>query len=100
LDAVFPYARDHLAYPDLLEEGLDPHVVKEVWCWAAEDPNYWSDITATFETKMAALRLHESQVSQFPSPEWDELMRRRYEKAAEGESCELAETFHRVQISW
>jgi LmbE family N-acetylglucosaminyl deacetylase len=24
LDAVFPYARDHLAYPDLLEEGLLP----------------------------------------------------------------------------
>jgi len=30
LDAVFPYARDHLAYPDLLAEGLLPHKVKEV----------------------------------------------------------------------
>ena len=31
LDAVFPYARDHLAYPDLIEEGLEPHKVTEVW---------------------------------------------------------------------
>ena len=27
LDAIFPYARDHLAYPDLLEEGIKPHPV-------------------------------------------------------------------------
>jgi LmbE family N-acetylglucosaminyl deacetylase len=29
MDALFPYARDHLAYPDLLEEGLEPHKVQE-----------------------------------------------------------------------
>ena len=31
LDAVFPYARDYLAYPDLLKEGLEPHKVQEMW---------------------------------------------------------------------
>ncbi|GAI70209.1 unnamed protein product [marine sediment metagenome] len=44
LDAVFPYARDHLAYPDLLEQGLQPHKVKEVLLWGSEDANiksYW-----------------------------------------------------------
>ena len=49
LDAVFPYARDHLAYSDLLDEGLQPHKVKEVLLWSSYDPNYWSDITDTCE---------------------------------------------------
>ena len=29
MDALFPFARDHLAYPALLKEGLEPHKVKE-----------------------------------------------------------------------
>ena len=31
LSAVFPSARDHLTFPELLEEGLEPHKVEEVW---------------------------------------------------------------------
>ncbi|MCH8102049.1 MAG: PIG-L family deacetylase, partial [Chloroflexi bacterium] len=31
LSAVYPTSRDHLAYPDMLEEGLEPHRVQEVW---------------------------------------------------------------------
>jgi len=100
LDAVFPYARDHLAYPDLLEEGLMPHVVKEVWCWGAENPNYRSDITATFEIKVAALRCHESQVRHFDSSEREKWLRQRCEESAKGEDFELAEAFHRVEILW
>ncbi|MCU0604457.1 MAG: PIG-L family deacetylase, partial [Desulfobacterales bacterium] len=36
LDAVFPYARDRLAYPDLLAEGLMPHKVREIYFWGTE----------------------------------------------------------------
>ncbi len=100
LDAVFPFARDHLAYPDLLEERLEPHAVREVWCWAAEDPNHRSDITDTFDLKMAALRCHDSQVGHFPSPEWEERLRQRYKQSAAEEEFELAEAFHRVEIFW
>jgi LmbE family N-acetylglucosaminyl deacetylase len=100
LDAVFPYARDYLSYPDLLREGLQPHAVKEVWCWAPENSNHRSDITATFAVKMAALRCHHSQVGHFLSPEWEEQLRQRYKLSAEEEEFELAETFHRVEILW
>jgi len=101
LDAIFPYARDHLAYPDLLEEGLQPHKVKEVLLWAApEDINYRSDITDTFDVKLAALRCHKSQVGNNPIPDMDNWLRERAKKMAEGEAFELAEAFHRVEITW
>ncbi len=97
LDAVFPYARDHLAYPDLMEEGLKPHKVKEVWLWASEDINYRSDVTNTFDIKMAALRCHKSQIGDNPSPERKKWLRQWAEELAEGEDFELAEAFHRVE---
>jgi LmbE family N-acetylglucosaminyl deacetylase len=100
LDAVFPCARNHLAYPDLLEQGLEPHTVKEVLFWGAEDVNYRSDISDTFELKLTALRCHKSQIDQPDSPDWTEWLRRVNRKMAESESFELAEAFHRVEIRY
>ena len=100
LDAVFPYARDCLAYPDLLEQGLKPHKVKEVLLWGTEDPNYRSDITDTFDIKVAALRCHQSQIGDNLSHEMEERLRQRSKELAEGEDSELAEAFHRVEIWW
>jgi LmbE family N-acetylglucosaminyl deacetylase len=98
LDAVFPYARDSLSYPDLLEEGFQPHKVKEVWLWAAEEPNHRSNVTDTFDIKMAALRCHKSQIGDNPSTEFEERMKQRYKMMAEGEDYELAEAFHRLEL--
>ncbi len=98
LDAVFPFARDHLAYPALLEEGLEPHKVKEILFWAAEDINYRVDITATFDLKLAALRCHESQVKELPIPDLESWLRNRCHSMAHGEHFELAEAFQRVEV--
>jgi LmbE family N-acetylglucosaminyl deacetylase len=100
LDAVFPYARDHLAYPELLEEGLEPHNVEEIWFWASEDINLRSDITATFDLKLAALKCHASQLENFHLHDLDQWLRKRAVEMAEGEEFELAEGFHRVVIAW
>ena len=100
LDAIFPYARDHLAYPDLLEEGLNPHKVKEAWFWATEDPNHRSDITKTFDIKLAALRCHKSQIGDDLAPDMGKWLRQRAKEMAKGETFELAEAFHRVEITW
>ena len=101
LDAIFPYARDHLAYPDLLEEGLQPHKVKEVLLWAAlEDINYRLDITNTFDIKIAALRCHKSQVGDNQLPDLENWLKQRAKKMAERQDFELAEAFHRVEITW
>lgn len=98
LDAIFPYARDLYSYPDLLEEGLQPHKVKEVLLWGSEDSNYRSNITDTFDIKIAALRCHKSQISDNPSTRLEERMRERCKMLAQGEDYELAEAFHRVEI--
>lgn len=98
LDAVFPFARDHLAYPDLLEEGLEPHKVREMLFFGSEDVNYRSDITATFDQKVAALRCHESQMKELGIPDLETWVREWSCSMAEGADCELAETFHRIEI--
>jgi LmbE family N-acetylglucosaminyl deacetylase len=100
IDAVFPYARDHLAFPDLLEEGLQPHKVKEMLFWASENINFRSDITATFDLKLAALRCHESQMKEMRFSDLEEWLRKRCQDLAEGENFELAEAFHREEILW
>jgi len=97
LDAIFPYARDLLAYPDLLAEGLQPHKVKEVWFSGSDEPNYCSNISDTFDIKIAAISCHKSQGAG-SSPERIEQMRQRAKTMAEGVDYELAEAFHRVEI--
>jgi LmbE family N-acetylglucosaminyl deacetylase len=99
LDAVFPYARDHLAYPDLLAEGFEPHKAREMWFWASDDPNLRMDITDTFATKLAALRCHKSQVGDVP-PEMENRLRDWAKENAKGEKFELAEAFHRVEMRY
>jgi LmbE family N-acetylglucosaminyl deacetylase len=100
LDAVFPCARDHLAYPDLLKDGLQPHKVHEMLFWASEEANYRADITDTFDLKIAALRCHKSQIERFDSPQWEDWLKQRYRAMADGEDFELAEAFHREEISY
>ena len=98
MDAVFPYARDHLAYPDLLEKGLEPHKVAEILFWAAEDINYRSDISDTYDRKITALRCHKSQMKALTSSDPFGWLKDRCREMAQGEAYELAEGFHRVEL--
>ena len=62
LSAVFPTARDRLTFPELLEEGLEPHKVSEVLIAASDAADYWIDISGAIETAIEALSQHASQV--------------------------------------
>jgi LmbE family N-acetylglucosaminyl deacetylase len=98
LDAVFPFARDHAAYPDLLAQGFEPHKVKELLFFGAEDINYYIDIAGTFDKKVAALKCHASQMRELNIPNLEEWLRQRYKTLAEKSEYELAEAFHRVKL--
>lgn len=63
LEAVFPAAETLPIFRELLDEGLPPHKVKQVWINGHPKPDTWVDISADLETKIAALRHHVSQVT-------------------------------------
>ena len=97
LDAVFPYARDHLAFPELLEEGLEPFKVQEVWLFRSESPDTFIDITDTFETKMDSLYCHVSQMSR-PRELAQERSRERAAVVGQHIGGGLAEGFKRIAL--
>jgi len=99
MDAIFPYARDHLAYPDMLEEGLEPHKVTELLLMNSENINYRVDITEVYDIKMAALAAHQSQMAGM-TQERIEWLRQRFREIARDEEYELGEGFHRVDMWW
>jgi LmbE family N-acetylglucosaminyl deacetylase len=62
-DAVYPYARDHLHFGEqITADGLEPHKVRELWYWGADEPNVIVDVTPSIDQQIAALIRHESQV--------------------------------------
>ncbi len=97
LDAVFPYARDHVAYPEHLGEGIEPHKVEEVWLFRPQEPNIHVDVTDYFETRQNALHSHVSQVGE-RSDERDERSRKRLAETGKKYGLELAEQFHRITL--
>jgi len=62
LDAAFPYSRDHLAYPEHMDEGLEPHKIEDIWLFRPQEPDMYVDVTDYFETRQNALHSHVSQV--------------------------------------
>lgn len=63
INAVFPDARNPHAHRELLlEEGLKPWAVPEVWVVGGPEPRHHTDITEVFDRKIAALAAHESQI--------------------------------------
>lgn len=66
LDAVFPSAGTRLIFPELLDVGLEPHEVHQVYIHGAERPDTYVDISDVLDVKVAALRAHKSQMG-----EWD-----------------------------
>jgi LmbE family N-acetylglucosaminyl deacetylase len=95
VDAVFPAARDRLTFPELLDEGLEPHKVRELWLGASTSPNHWVDIESVLAQKIAALRMHESQLGEFSVEEFIPQMSRAQ---AEGSPYTLAESFRRLVL--
>ncbi len=95
--AVYPDARNEFAFPELLDEGLEPHAVAELWLIGGPEPDQHIDVTDTVERKIEALLCHQSQM---PTP--DEMPDRIREWArSRGEQAGLpdgrmAEQFRRI----
>jgi LmbE family N-acetylglucosaminyl deacetylase len=61
LDAISPTAAMPLSFPEQLEEGLEPHRVRQILVASSLQADTWIDISETLELKLEALRQHVSQ---------------------------------------
>ena len=91
LSAVFPAARDRFTFPDLLDQGLEPHKVGELLVMdRANGADKWFDVTDTIETAIEALKQHRSQVT----PEHaDKYMRLWRSEVGKAKGLKYAEAF-------
>jgi LmbE family N-acetylglucosaminyl deacetylase len=64
VDAVYPAARNPMAFPALARSGLAAHNVRRIYLFWPNEPNVRVDITATLDRKIAALREHASQIKE------------------------------------
>lgn len=90
LCAVMPDAPSRPQFPELLDEGFEPFEVPALWL-AGEDADTWIDITDTMDTKLAALRCHESQHDD--AGEVERWVRGRAKRYGERAGVKYAEAF-------
>ncbi|MBI2775863.1 MAG: PIG-L family deacetylase [Chloroflexi bacterium] len=96
VDAVYPAARNPMAFPWLARDGLAAHRVRRIYLFWSNAPTTWVDVTATIGRKVDALRAHASQIHH--PEQLDERMRAwaREEGAAIG--VEAAEALRLIVI--
>ena len=94
LDCVYPLARDHLAFPDLLAQGLEPHAVREVHLMGRGEPELVVDISETIDLKIAALACHASQMPDRAA--LDRSVRERHAELGQLHGYRYAEIFTRI----
>jgi LmbE family N-acetylglucosaminyl deacetylase len=96
IDCVYPLARDHLAFPELMPE-FEPHKVREVYVMQWREPHVIVDITDTMDLKIKALACHASQFADFAAVE--KRVRDRNRELGTPSGRAYAETFDRIEIA-
>lgn len=61
LNCVYPFARNSRTFPELLEEGLEPHIVEDLLIINLSNANFFVDISETINKKIEAIKCHKSQ---------------------------------------
>ena len=93
LDAVAPAA----SFPHYFPEAGPPHRVSQLYLSGTLEPDVWVDISATIDTKAAAIGCHTTQIGD--SGEWlRTAVRQRAEDAGRLAGVAFAEGFRRLQL--
>jgi LmbE family N-acetylglucosaminyl deacetylase len=67
VEAVYPAVKKPGIFPELLAEGLAPHVVEEVWLTPTDEPDTWVDIAPVLDAKISLICEHDSQFAPEPA---------------------------------
>ncbi len=97
LYAVFPSACTRFIFSELLDEGFEPHKVRDVYLYGAMQPDMWVDITENIEAKVNALMAHRSQVGEDREAVGGRLKARSRE-VGQKYGVEYAEEFKRLTL--
>jgi LmbE family N-acetylglucosaminyl deacetylase len=95
-DAIYPAAKNRLYFPHLIDEGLEPHKVQELFVFGTHEPTHWTDITDVIEDKARVIGCHKSQFSGERAAMMVEYVKTRSRDAASGQPFEHAEAFRRI----
>ncbi len=95
LDSVYPLARDHLAFPELLPD-YEPHKVREIYVMQWENPQLVVDISDVMDIKIKALACHASQFRDFAGLETR--VRERAAVLGKAKGHAYAEAFDHIEM--
>jgi len=98
LAAVIPGADTRLAYPELLDEGLEPVKLTAVWVMFGPSPNLVVDISDQIDVKLESLACHVTQVGEPMNGETSGSVRRWAEHVARGEAFRYGEAFRVIRL--
>jgi len=93
IKALYPASQNPWDFPELLQEGLLPHKVKELYVVGAPVSNHWVDITETIDSKINALMAHASQFIGH-ADEVAQRIRERLGEVGQKYGVDYAEEFH------
>lgn len=97
LDCIYPFSRNNRTSPELLDEGLTPHKVSDIFLFNGQKMNFFVDIKSTLQKKLDSLNCHKSQ---FKNPDKIErFVKFMAENTGKKSKVQYAEGFVRIHIS-
>ncbi|MGD0005494.1 MAG: PIG-L deacetylase family protein [Anaerolineaceae bacterium] len=94
VDAVFPGVVSPHYFPELIQEGYQPHVLKEIWLSIPANPNVTLDVTDFWDLKIHALWEHRTQIGN--PVELEKRMRERRTPLSLPDAPRFEEKFYRI----
>ena len=83
-------------FPELLDEGLHPHKISEIYIAGAPNINHFVDISDVMEKKIEALLCHASQFVG-RTEDMERMVRTRIAELGTKYGVAFAEEFHRTE---
>ena len=96
LAAIYPMSQNPWDFPELLDEGLLPHKISEVYIAGAPNINHFVDISDVMEKKIQALLCHASQFIG-RAEDVEKMVRTRFAEFGSKYGVAFAEEFHRTE---
>lgn len=96
VEAIYPAVKKHSIFPELVAEGLEPHVVDEIWLGPTDEPDIYVDISDVLDEKIALICEH---TSQFEPTHTREAFTRIAAAAGKPRALAAAEAFRTLRLA-